>query len=81
MRYIIADKSAVAQLGISLAGHRTNRNLVLLNEKEVMTAAGISGDTLEERAEKIGGTVYGHDAIVHELKQGGVEELTVNNEK
>lgn len=71
MRYVIANKAVVAQLGISLLGHRTNRNLILLNEKEVMTAAGINGDTLEERADEIGGTVYGHDAIVHELKQGG----------
>jgi hypothetical protein len=71
MKYIIIDKAMLQRIGIRLAGHRTNGNLVLLNEKELMSVPGMDGNTVDERAKKIGGTVYSHDAIMHELKQGG----------
>ena len=70
MRYIIADKTKASDAGINLLGHRTNGNLVILNEKEVMMSPSLNGD-LEKRCVAILGTCYTRDGIEDALREGG----------
>jgi len=72
MRYIIADKAKAIAHGFTLKGHRTNGNLILLNEKEVDNNPALpSGTTLEEKCELIVGTIYTHQGIINVIEQGG----------
>lgn len=72
MRYIIADKQQAVQHGFALNGHRTNGNLILLNEKEVTSSHALSSAvTLEEKCQLITGTIYTHKGIINALEQGG----------
>lgn len=72
MRYIIADKAKAVAHGFTLHGHRVNRNLILLNEKEVECCHALSSvPTLEGKCELILGTIFTHQGIINELEQGG----------
>ncbi len=70
MRYIIADKVRAIDAGIALKGHREKNAFILLNEKEVANLPALAAyPTLEEKCERILGTIYTHEQIIHQLEQ------------
>lgn len=72
MRYIIASKEKALAYGFAPREHRTNGNLILLNEKEVTNSHALaSASTLEDKCSLILGTIYTHQGIINELEQGG----------
>lgn len=65
MKYILAQKSLASAHRIILKHHITRKNLVVLNEKEVMCAPGLaSEETLEGKAALIEGTIYNNSAEI-----------------
>lgn len=70
MRYVIANKALAVDAGFPTVGHRVQGNLILLNEKELMCSAALTG-TIDERAAAIEGTVYTHEGINYALQEGG----------
>ena len=69
MKYIICDKVVASNYGFSPITHRVLGTLIILNEKEVTFCTAIEGDTLEEKAATIAGTV---------MTEGEVMDLTNN---
>ena len=65
MKYILAKKSLASAHGIILKHHTTFKNLVVLNEKEVMCAPGLASETtLEGKASLINGIIYNNSTEV-----------------
>ena len=64
MRYVTADRKAVERAGLNLFGRVSVGRDVVVNEKELMYCAGLSGD-FDERVEQLGGTAYTHNQIVN----------------
>lgn len=67
MKYIIADRMKAAQAGLSIRGCLRNDEHIIFDEKELNI---IPGETLEDRATAIGGTIYTLDQIEKLIKKG-----------
>ena len=52
MRYAIAKTDKAKMFGFKEFGHKTNRDLICINEKELMNTTTMSG-SLEERVEAL----------------------------
>lgn len=63
MKYIICDKVVASNFGFNPITHRVLGSLIILNEKEVTFCTAIGGDTLEEKAENIGGNIMTEDGV------------------
>lgn len=70
MQYIIASKQKAILAGFSLVGHHTHNEKILLNGKEVMDSAMLSG-TAAERAKQIDGELYSETKVYQIIKQEG----------
>ena len=71
MKYVVADKSLADQYGFNVFSHRTNKNNIILNEKEVMFASSLKGDSLAEKITQINGTIYERAEIKQLMNEGG----------
>lgn len=70
MRYVIAKTKTVTNAGISDSGHRTKKELIIINEKEIMNSDFLEGD-FESRVQLLGGTTYTNVEINNIINEGG----------
>jgi hypothetical protein len=70
MRYVTADRDKAYKAHISLIGHLSKGDEVLLNEKEVTVCSVLEG-TLEERAAQLGGEVLEYIDAMSLINEGG----------
>jgi hypothetical protein len=70
MRYVTADRDKAYKAHISLVGHLTKEDKVLLNEKEVTTCSLLEG-SLEERAQQLDGEVMEYIDAMSLINEGG----------
>ena len=71
MRYVICRKDLAVDNGFDSAVHRVNGNLILLNEKEIVSNTSLSGADFEEKTKSIMGNIYSHEEINQVLNEGG----------
>jgi len=69
--YIIVDKTKAVEHGFKLHTHIEVHGKMILNEKELLMAASLSGETLQERAEELGGTVMTEAELEQFKREGG----------
>lgn len=70
MRYIIAKTKKVIDVGISQKGHLVNKDLIILNEKEVMNIESLEGD-FESRVQALDGSTHTNTDINNIINKGG----------
>lgn len=71
MMYITVDKLKALGLGFNLQTHIEVHGMMILNEKELLGNALIKGDTLQDKAKSIGGTVMTETELEQFKIQGG----------
>lgn len=69
--YITVDKAMASNLGFRLHTHIEAHGKMILNEKELLGNALAKGNTLQEKAKSIGGTVMTEAELELFKKQGG----------
>lgn len=69
MRYVFCEIGKATQAGFNADVHRTKGGRILLNEKEVIRCANLSG-TLDERASALGGQSFSDNETKVKLKHG-----------
>lgn len=71
MMYILVDKTKAVEIGYNLHTHIEAHGKVILNEKELLGDDNIKGDSLQEKAESIGGEVMTEAELEQFKKDGG----------
>lgn len=72
MKYIIIDTQKAYNVGI-LSPHRLNNEgtKMIINENDLKNCPAIIGQTIEEKAENIGGEVYSLPELNNLINEGG----------
>lgn len=71
MMYIVLDKARAVELGFSLHTHIEAHGKMILNEKELLGNDNIKGESLQEKAESIGGGIMTEAQLEQFKREGG----------
>lgn len=68
--YVTIDSGKAAGLGFRLNTHVTAHGKMIVNEKELLMRSDIGGDTLQEKAESVGGKTMDEYETIQFITKG-----------